>query len=599
MNESYSEQLDMLFEDIKLPGKDYSTFLKVDISGIQDYIFHVQSDKAARTLKGRSFLVQALGWLAEENIKQAVNDDCYTIYNGGGNVYMLVNEEEALLDGMEGRLNDVLTPYSLYICISTVSYATKDFRNCKRALEQQSAKDKQRKYQGQHEAFHSFELPRDLPDREEKNQEDKWHVLTKQLVKHKGYTIETADGSQQDLLGADGVIRLGDFQLKIVRNPTEDKKLDKSILVNLPTWDNDLLDDGRLKERINKEYKRQAKRDGTPERTVEAGQILEFSALAALAGKRTGTPKLGILKMDVDNLGMVFGDLPDAQAMTYLSKAFKWFFEERFCEIWNEAFEYNCHARGSDGKYQTKGNPQKKPYSQNLYVVFAGGDDCFVLGGWDTILAFADRIESEFQQFVLELKQHKRTEFLSDRKVTLSAGVELVGPKHPTILFARAANEAIDTAKDYEKERKDEAGKLSNGKHRICLFNEALSWEDYRNCQTWRDRLAGLISSKRCNRSLFYRIQHSSAGFQEMPHPSALQYKQGKFPEEWHLYHFLGRMRNTSSGTFKTVDELVKAYAPALLKVYKNNGGNTHMTYPLAARLAEFSTRTIKLSSDE
>ncbi len=594
MNKSYSEQPDMPFEDIKLPPTDYSTFLKVDISGIQDYIFHVQSDKAARTLKGRSFLVQALGWLAEKNIKQAVNDDCYTIYNGGGNVYMLVNDEEALLGGMEGRLNEVLTPYSLYVCISIVSYDAKDFRNCKRALEQQSVRDKQRKHQGQHEAFHSFELPRDLPDREEKNQEDKWNVLTKQLVKHKGYTIEPADGSLQDLLGSNGVIRLGDFQLQIVGKPSEDKKLDKSILANLPTWDNDLLENKPLKNLIDKEYKRQAERDGTPERGVEAGQILEFSALAALAGQRTGTPKLGILKMDVDNLGNIFGDLPDVNAMTYLSKAFKWFFEERFCEIWNNTFAYTSHARRSNGQYRAQEGEQAAAFSQNLYVVFAGGDDCFVLGGWDAVLAFADRIEAEFEQFIKELKQHKSTGFVADRQITLSAGIEVVGPKYPTILFARAANEAIDTAKDYEKECKP-----ANSKHRVCLFNEALLWEDYRSCQEWTGKLAGLISSKQCNRSLFYRIQHSSEGFQEMPHPSAQRKKRKKFPAEWHLYHFLGRMRNRKSDTFKTVDDLVKEYAPALLKAHKNKGGNTHMTYPLAARLAEFSTRTIKLSSDE
>lgn len=599
MNKSYLEQLDMLFKDIKFPQKIYTSFLKVDISGIQDYIFHVQSDKAARTLKGRSFLVQALGWLSEENIKQAVNEDCYTIYNGGGNVYMLVNDEDGLLDSMEGQLNDMLTPYSLYICISRVPYDSTSFRNCKRALEQQSARDKQRKYQGQYEAFQSFEFPRDLPDKEEKQQDDKWNVLTKQLIRHKGYKIETADESQQDLLSSNGVIRLGNFQLRVVGNPIEDNKLDKSILANLPVWTADLLEDDLLKGLIAKEYERQSKRDNIPEKQIEAGQILEFSALAALAGQRTGTPKLGILKMDVDNLGNIFNDLPDVQAMTYLSKSFKWFFEERFCEIWNDTFTYTNHARDSNGQYNAKEGEQIAAFSRNLYVVFAGGDDCFVLGGWDAILAFADRLEVEFEQFVRELKQYKLTRFLANRQITLSAGIEIVGPKYPTILFARAANEAIDKAKDYEKEHKDTSGQPANSKHRICLFDEAVSWENYRNCQKWTNRLAGLISSKQCNRSLFYRIQHSSEGFQKMPHPSAQRKAQKKFPAEWHLYHFLGRMRNTKSDTFQTVDELVKDYAPALLQAHKSKGGNTHMTYPLAARLAEFSTRTIKLSSDE
>jgi CRISPR-associated protein Csm1 len=47
--------------------------LKVDISGIQDFIFSIPSKGAARNLKGRSFFVHALTEIAEHFFLDAFN----------------------------------------------------------------------------------------------------------------------------------------------------------------------------------------------------------------------------------------------------------------------------------------------------------------------------------------------------------------------------------------------------------------------------------------------------------------------------------------------------------------------------------------------
>ena len=63
--------------------------LKGDFSGIQEFIFNIPSKKAAKTLKGKSFYVQALSWLAINDLKKSCKGS-EVIYDGGGNFFMLI-----------------------------------------------------------------------------------------------------------------------------------------------------------------------------------------------------------------------------------------------------------------------------------------------------------------------------------------------------------------------------------------------------------------------------------------------------------------------------------------------------------------------------
>ncbi|MDK2842852.1 MAG: CRISPR-associated protein Csm1, partial [Anaerophaga sp.] len=76
----------------------YSRFLlKVDISGIQNFIFDIPSDKASKNLKARSFCVYSLTHFAETFFKQNFSHpSAEIIYNGGGNflAYLWANEND-------------------------------------------------------------------------------------------------------------------------------------------------------------------------------------------------------------------------------------------------------------------------------------------------------------------------------------------------------------------------------------------------------------------------------------------------------------------------------------------------------------------------
>ena len=87
--------------------------------------------------------------------------------------------------------------------------------------------------------------------------------------------------------------------------------------------------------------------------------------------------------MDVDNLGTVFTEKLDnatISRLATLSEAFRHFFEGYVPLLCRE---YN-----------------KNKDKQILELIYAGGDDLFLVGGWSALPEIAQRIRSEFHDFV-------------------------------------------------------------------------------------------------------------------------------------------------------------------------------------------------------
>ena len=120
-------------------------------------------------------------------------------------------------------------------------------------------------------------------------------------------------------------------------------------------------------------------------------ETLEFSDLANSFGK---TSKLGILKMDVDNLGTFFQNVSDNRKHKKLSELFRYFFEETLSDL------------------------VKMNYSNFVYNIISGGDDCFFVGNWKNIIELAIAVNNEF---ALYWKRNKYS-FPNGKIPTISAG---------------------------------------------------------------------------------------------------------------------------------------------------------------------------------
>lgn len=173
--------------------------------------------------------------------------------------------------------------------------------------------------------------------------------------------------------------------------------------------------------------------------------LADSSSITDENGKRC-VPMLGILKADVDNLGFIFSlgfkkqKNPDDDKMSVsrfaqLSRMLNSFFSEYLVQVIKEN-------------------------QFNIYTVFMGGDDLFVLGAWTDILRFADILHKDFYRFTAE-----------NPDITISAGITFTNPKLPVSKIAEMAENALEESKDFEKN-----GQTKNA---CTVFGIPCSWAEF------------------------------------------------------------------------------------------------------------------------
>ena len=166
------------------------------------------------------------------------------------------------------------------------------------------------------------------------------------------------------------------------------------------------------------------------------GTVQEFGELAAQA---RGAPYLGVVKADMDRLGLVFrrGLSPASiSRLSSLSSQLDLF----FCGWLNRVCE--------------RVSRQREAASSNvLYTMYAGGDDVFVLGPWDAAIRFATALEEDFRRFGCQ-----------NCNLTLSAGLVFVKPQFPVARFAELVGQELEHAK--------------RDRNALRLFGETLAWRD-------------------------------------------------------------------------------------------------------------------------
>jgi len=98
---------------------------------------------------------------------------------------------------------------------------------------------------------------------------------------------------------------------------------------------------------------------------------------------------------------------------------------------------------------------------QDTYIVFAGGDDLFLIGPWHQTIDLALEIRREFEEFAA-----------NNSDFSLSCGLYLIKPSFPVRRAAPVAEHVLEKA----KARCDANGFVK--KDAVCVFDEVLSWDD-------------------------------------------------------------------------------------------------------------------------
>ena len=226
---------------------------------------------------------------------------------------------------------------------------------------------------------------------------------------------------------------------------------------------------------------------------------------------------LGILRMDVDGLGKRFVEgFSSIKDYKEFSERLVDFFEKETMEIQkeDEFFEY-------------------------INIIYAGGDDLFVVGRWDKVVDFAERIHKEV---------HAR---FSKDGITISGGMSIVNPKFPISKAAELAGNAEDSAKRYHSDKYGD-------KNAFCIFGKTVSWnEEFDMIKYYREKFVMLIEKYNLSKSILHKIMlYSSIADQNV-----IRRREGKsedFSYIWHVSYYLTRYMNKYKSNDKNISEVYK-----------------------------------------
>jgi hypothetical protein len=186
------------------------------------------------------------------------------------------------------------------------------------------------------------------------------------------------------------------------------------------------------------------------------GNIMDFGTLAyagldevsenGRSKQFIGTDLLGVIKADVDRMGLIFIDgikhIFSLSSYSTLSRQLDIFFTGYLARIQEKKFKW-------------------------IYTVYAGGDDLFFIGEWQQAVRFA-----------IELYQQFRNYTGWNESITLSSAIYVMQPHHPIRMAAENAEDLLKKAKQNKQNSlatKNAEEPLKNAKQNdrdsLAIFN--------------------------------------------------------------------------------------------------------------------------------
>lgn len=614
---TYGEKGVSLYEELKALAalmhasdgaeKPDGSFLLVggDIPGIQDFVYTITSKGAAKGLRGRSFFMQLLGDAAVRRILADMGlCSCNVVYNAGGNFTVLgpASSEDALrkwqrdfnrilLDEFEGDLYLALA----WERLPQSAVGTSEFAKVREGLGAKVAAAKSRRFaevvemNGWAKLFQPkgrggldyCQICQREPRPGEKLVEEtteagetvrkceqccSFEALARDIAYDKLWMVITeADAATQEEGGWQGTLaRLTGFAYRFVNEPSQVSGLGTVCVLNSTDLGEASVHGFRFVANVTpriEEADRRWVQEHYPDMEVPPGERIKDFALMALQSQ--GIPRVGVLRMDVDNLGAIFGQYLRGSMVqvSTLSAALDLFFGAYLNHI--------CDEVGAQGEHRNV-----------IYAIYSGGDDLFIVGSWELMPRLAERIHDDFATYVGH-----------NPHVRISAGITLEGRKFPLYRAAERAGEALDNeAKEYKRK--------VNGQERekdaICLLGQVVGWEDWKLVAEQMELLVELIKAGMPHGLLqmVQGIYSQFVGDREETHRR--KRRQETWPLEDQVYYgrwmwleaySLSRLVSRYEGRVKNVEKKIERLEKGILRP------ETVRYSGLAARWAEYLTR--------
>ena len=487
-----------------------------DISGIQDFIYTIPSKGALKTLRGRSLYIDLLlEEFIDEYLEQIGLSRANVLYSGGGHFYILAPNIEDIkksIDKLQAKMNRWLMEnigINLYLAIGTAECSANNLMKSEAqgnlfAIVNKKLKDDKTIRYSKDEDFleHIFNVEKEKDTA--KKECNICHNLVDKLWKYNSdeeiacefclnlYKLGQ-DILTQDLVFViseekiDGGIKIfgKDKDLYMYAVNIEDIDMFKGKILRIYSKNNLLENDLAIRLYLA-DYSAKNEND----------EVMTFDDLAKSSCKiDKGIKRLGVLRLDVDDLGIAFSsgfvsdkdkiedNLRYATLSRYadLSKDISMFFKVAINKI--------CAGDLTGGvDFEEKAfnifGIAKAP-KRKVNIIYAGGDDLFLVGAWDEVLEVAIDINRAFKQF-------------TNGRLTLSAGMAMFSPTYPISKMAEIAGLLVQMSKN----RKD--------KNSIALFGmetnlKANGKPECKHIYTWAD-----FEMKVCKEKMNYLLARLS-----------------------------------------------------------------------------------------
>jgi len=408
-----------------------------DLSGIQDFIYTITSSGAHKQLRSRSFYLDMISeWIVDSLLKETQLTRANLMYSGGGHAYLILPNTvnaKITIDTIENRFNAFFVSNfstKLYVAFGATAFSAKEVMK-----------------------GNTPEMYRNIFQRVSK------HIGEKKIARYSPDVLMTLNKggkrAGRECAVCHNVDQLLEHENKCLlchklEQFSKNIQRDAFFKVNddekgLPIGPNAYLhkstvEDIKTQKMSGTIYAKNQFYTGTNQATrlwvadYSSTKYNDFSQYALREWTKEdgnavkGIKRLGVLRCDVDDLGYAFmAGFSEQDAGTYNTFTRT----ASFSRSMSLFFKFYINAFAED---------------KHLTIIYAGGDDVFLLGAWDDVVVFS-----------IELREH----FLrwTNGKLTLSTGIGLFPDKTPVNIMARLTGDLEEAAKD-------------NGKDSISLFSK-------------------------------------------------------------------------------------------------------------------------------
>lgn len=180
--------------------------------------------------------------------------------------------------------------------------------------------------------------------------------------------------------------------------------------------------------------------------------------------KFTGIEALGVMKADIDNLGLLFAcgiKKNNLSRMATLSRQTNHYFSIYLPYLLSTKEDFS-----------------------DIYTVFAGGDDLFLIGPWNRIIDFTSDTNKSFKEYVC-----------NNSHVSISAGICINKPDEPVRAVSEKSEHAVKKSK-------------GNQRDSVTIFDETVKWKEFGELQGIKSIIELWLSRGYINNAMLFRMNH-------------------------------------------------------------------------------------------